>query len=144
MGRSKRQRQEAAGYEAGIAQGLNGPQHGVCRLVSQLLVHDCGLPAMVVSHMHRLVLSLEFGCSLLQTRLLQCLSPQLAAASEGLVGQLPPEAAALPQPMPGQQQQQQSRGYQDQQVMEGVSSPIAWAAVRSTGWCASACCCRLQ
>ncbi len=94
----RRQRQEAAGYEARLAQELHGLQHGVSWLVAQLLLFDCGLPELV-----RLLLCLDFGCSLLQARLLQCLSRQLAAVSKGLVGQLPPEVAALSEPMRGQQ-----------------------------------------
>ncbi len=120
----QRQRQEAGGYEAQLGQELHELQHGACWLVSQLLRNDCGLPELVSSRVPKLLLSLDFGCSLLQARVLQCLSRQLAAVSGALVGQLPEAAAAVPQPMRGQrQQQQQCHGYQDQKGMAGVSSP---------------------
>ncbi len=81
----------------------------------------------------RLLLCLDFSCSLLQARLPQCLSRQLAAASKGLMGQLPPEAAAVPQPMQGQQQHQQQRRVRDPQGKEEVPSPLPWPPSAALG-----------
>ncbi len=135
--------------EVRLAQRLLGLQNGVCRLVCELLAFKSNrLPQLVSSDMPRLLLSLDFGCSLLQTHVLQCLSRQLATASKALLVQLPPEAAAAAsEPMQGQQQHQ---GEGDQQGRERGPSPaqhgtLGHAAAASAGgaaellhaaWCA--------
>ncbi len=89
--------------EEGLA--LSDLRNDTSVLVSKLL--DCARKSLGSTYdVHRALLSLEFGCSLLQTRVLQCLSRQLAAASAGLVEQLPPETAAA-------QQDQQQRQYEE-------------------------------
>ncbi len=121
----QRQRPEAAGHGARLAQDwMQYLCDGVCQLVSQLLISDCSLPELVGSNMPKLLRSLDFGCSLLQTHLLQCLSRQLAGASEGLVGLLPPPPAKCTD-SEGQQAQEQQQGegqleqQQQQQQEEG-------------------------
>ncbi len=87
---------------------LSDLRDGTCALVSKLL--DCPRKPLVLTYdVHSALLSLEFGCSLLQTPVLRCLSRHLAAVSEGLLGQLPPEAAALCDELQQRQNQEASQ-----------------------------------
>ncbi len=140
------QRPEAAGCDERLALRLCELQHGVCWLVSELCAHKGSrLAEMGSSDVRRLLLSLGFGCSLLQTHVLQCLSRHLDAASRelrvllspshgshppshgsqpttaagdtGPLVQLPPAAAAASEPMSGFQRQQQQE--EEEEEKEG-------------------------
>ncbi len=85
-----------------------------CEVVAQLLSVHGALPVSTACDM---LLQLDLGCSLLQARVVQCLSRKLAAVSEGLAGQLPPDVAAVQletrkeqEAERGQEQRQQQRG----------------------------------